>query len=226
MRRLALFDLDHTLLPIDSDNEWGRFLCRTGRVPDEAAFNAAIDAFYAQYRQGQLDPVEHLRFALGAFAHRPMAEIEGWRQEYIDQVIRPVISQSALDLVAKHRDAGDLCAIVTATNAFVTRPIAGLFGVAHLLGAEGEIRDGQYTGEPEGVITYRAGKLIRIDAWLQDMGLSRNSFDEIWAYSDSHNDLPMLELATHPVATNPDAILRQTAETRGWPVIELFPLVG
>lgn len=225
MKRLALFDLDHTLLPIDSDNEWGRFLCRTGRVADVETFNATIDESYALYTKGQLDPVRHLRFALSAFSHRPMAEIEVWRREFIEQVVQPVLYPQALELVGKHLEAGDLCCIVTATNAFVTTPIAGLFGVKHLLGAEGEIRDGQYTGEPRGVITFQAGKLIRIDAWLAELGLSRDSFDEIWAYSDSRNDLPMLELATHPVATNPDPVLRQTATERGWPIIDLFPLV-
>lgn len=224
MKRLALFDLDHTLLPIDSDNEWGRFLCRTGRVADVAAFNARIDAFFEQYKQGKLDPAEHLRFVLGVLAGRPADEIEAWRREYIDTVIRPSLNAEALALVKKHLDAGDLCVIVTATNAFVTRPIAGLFGVQHLLGAEGEVKDGRYTGEPQGTITFQAGKLVRLREWLQEQGLTPDDFDEIWAYSDSRNDLPMLEMATHPVATNPDPVLRQTATQRGWPIIDLFPL--
>ena len=128
-------------------------------------------------------------------------------------------------MVKKHLDAGDLCVIVTATNAFVTRHIAELFGVQHLLGAEGEVKDGRYTGEPQGTITFQAGKLVRLREWLQEQGLTPDDFDEIWAYSDSRNDLPMLEMATHPVATNPDPVLRQTATERGWPIIDLFPLV-
>lgn len=222
MNRLALFDLDHTLLPIDSDNEWGRFLCRTGRIADVDAFNARIDSFYAQYRAGTLDPDEHLRFVLSAFARRPAAEIEGWRQEYLDTVVKPAIREEALALVRRHLDAGDLCAIVTATNSFVTRPIAGLFGVAHLLGSEGEQVDGVYTGEPLGIPTFQAGKLIRIHAWLSGLGRTVTDFDEVWAYSDSRNDLPMLEMASHPVATNPDATLRQIAAGHGWPIIDLF----
>lgn len=226
MKGLALFDLDHTLLPIDSDNEWGRFLCRTGRVADVDAFNARIDAFYAQYRAGTLDPAEHLRFVLSAIAHRPAAEIEAWRREYIETVVRPAVQPQALALVRKHLDAGDLCALVTATNAFVTTPIATLFGFEHLLAAEAEQHDGVYSGEPApgSIITFQRGKIDRIHAWLQAQGLGLDDFDEIWAYSDSRNDLPMLELANHPVATNPDAVLRQTASERGWPIIDLFPL--
>lgn len=222
MKRLALFDLDHTLLPIDSDNEWGRFLCRTGRVADVDAFNAGITAFYEQYKAGTLDPEAHLRFVLQAIAQRPAAEVEAWRQEYIDSVIRPQVRDSALGLVRKHLDAGDLTAIVTATNTFVTAPIAPLFGVQHLLGAGVEKANGVYTGNPQGTITFQAGKLVRIREWLSEQGQTLDSFDEIWAYSDSRNDLPMLELATHPVATNPDAILRQIATERGWPIIDLF----
>lgn len=226
MRRLALFDLDHTLLPIDSDNEWGRFLCRTGRIADPEAFNARIDTFFAQYQSGQLDPAEHLRFVLAAIAGRPAAEIGQWRQAFIDTVVKPVLRPEALALVRQHLEAGDLCAIVTATNSFVTSPIAELFGVAHLLGAEGELRDGRYTGEPQPgtTITFQAGKLVRVREWLASQGLDFCSFDEIWAYSDSRNDLPMLERATHPVAVNPDATLRQIATERGWPVIDLFNL--
>ncbi|MDO4905526.1 MAG: HAD family hydrolase [Lautropia sp.] len=226
MRRLALFDLDHTLLPIDSDNEWGRFLCRTGRIADPDAFAARINAFFEQYKAGRLDPEEHLRFVLSAIANRPAEEIEAWRQEYVDTVVEPLVTEQALALVRKHLQAGDLCIIVTATNSFVTTPIAPLFGVSHLLGAEGEQHDGRYTGEPRrGVtITFQGGKPIRVREWLGEQGLSFDDFDEIWAYSDSHNDLPMLEHASHPVATNPDPSLRQTAQARGWPIIDLFPL--
>lgn len=222
MKRLALFDLDHTLLPIDSDTEWGRFLGRTGRLADPDAYNARVDAFYAQYKAGTLDPEEHLRFVLSGFAQRPAAEIEGWRQAYLDAVVKPAIHEPALALVRRHLQDGDLCAIVTATNSFITTPIAALFGVTHLLGAEGEQVDGVYTGEPQGIITFQAGKLQRIHAWLAELGHAITDFDEIWAYSDSRNDLPMLEMATHPVATNPDAVLRQVATERGWPIIDLF----
>lgn len=222
MRRLALFDLDHTLLPIDSDNEWSLFLCRTGRIADPDAYTARRQAFYEHYLAGTLDIHAQIRFVYGAIAHRPAAEIDAWRQEYLDTVVRPALRPEAQALVDRHRNAGDLCVIITATNSFITKPIAGLFGVEHLLGADGEQRDGVYTGEPEGIPTFQAGKLLRIDAWLNSQGLGRDSFDEIWAYSDSRNDLPMLESATHPVAVNPDATLRQTATARGWPIIDLF----
>ena len=153
----------------------------THRIDDVDAFNARIDGFYAQYKAGTLDPEAHLRFVLSVLAGRPATEIGAWHQEYLDTVVKPAVRDEALQLVRRHLDAGDLCAIVTATNAFVTRPIAALFGVSHLLGAEGEQVDGVYTGEPQGVITFQGGKLVRIHEWLADQGTTIADFDEVWA---------------------------------------------
>ncbi len=221
MQRLALFDLDHTLLPIDSDYEWGRFLGRIGAV-DAEAFDARNRHFFEQYKAGTLDVLEFLDFSLGLIANRPLAEIEAWRDRYMAEVIVPVIEPQARALVDGYLGRGDLCALVTATNAFVTAPIARAFGFDHLIGAECEMADGVYTGRPAGTPSFRDGKVIRTEQWLASLGHRWKDFDEVWFYSDSSNDLPLLEHATHPVATNPDPGLRALAQRRGWPVIELF----
>ena len=221
MQRLALFDLDHTLIPIDSDYEWGRFLGRIG-VVDPDRYEARNLAFYEQYKAGTLDIDAFMRFSLAPIAGRPADEIEGWRERYMAEVIRPAILPQARALVDRCRDRGDLVAIVTATNTFVTTPIAAAFGVAHLIGSEPERVDGRYTGRPAGVPSFREGKVTRTHAWLAGLGRRWQDFDEIWFWSDSSNDLPLLEAATHPVATNADPKLRATAAARGWQALDLF----
>ncbi|MGE0800237.1 MAG: HAD family hydrolase [Lautropia sp.] len=221
MRRLVLFDLDYTLLPIDSDYEWGRFLGRIGAI-DAAEFDARNRAYFEQYKAGTLDIAEFLGFSLGLIANRPRAQIEDWRNRYMAEVITPSIRPQARALVEQAQARGDLCAIVTATNTFVTTPIAHAFGVEHLVGSEGEQVDGVYTGRPLGTPSYREGKVTRTDAWLNSLGHRHAGFDETWFYSDSSNDLPLLERVSHPVATNPDDRLRALATQRGWPVLELF----
>jgi HAD superfamily hydrolase (TIGR01490 family) len=219
---LALFDLDHTLLPIDSDHEWGQFLVRIGAV-DADEFARRNDAFYAQYQQGTLDPVEYLEFSLGTLASFPRERLEAMQAQYMEEVILPAIRPSALALLQKHRDAGDLLAIVTATNQFVTAPIARALGVEHLIAAVPETdADGKLTGRLLGTPTQGAGKVTHTRAWLANMNKQLEDFERVHFYSDSHNDLPLMSIVSHPVATNPNAQLKQHASAHGWPLIDLF----
>ncbi len=220
-RRLALFDLDHTLLPVDSDYEWGEFLGRSG-VVDGARFRQANERFYQQYRDGTLDIREFLEFALAPLARIPAPQLRALQDEFMASVIAPVLHPRAQGLVAGHREAGDLCAVVTATNAFVTAPIAEAFGVAHLIASIPAQRQGRFTGAIEGTPCYREGKITRVTQWLETLGRAWHSFDETVFYSDSHNDLALLGHVTEPVATNADATLRQHALDRGWRTLELF----
>ena len=221
MKRLVLFDLDHTLLPIDSDYEWGCFLGRIGIV-DADDFQSRNHSYAEQYEAGTLDVLEFLGFTLALIANRPAEQIETWRRQYMAEVILPAITPQARSLVDKHLQGGDLCALVTATNTFVTAPIASAFGIEHLIGSEAEQVDGVYTGRPHGTPSFREGKVTRTQAWLASIHKTWDDFDEVWFYSDSSNDLPLLEHATHPVATNPDPGLLALARKRQWPVIELF----
>ena len=215
---LALFDLDYTLLSGDSDHSWGQFLAAEG-VVDGVEHNRRNDAFWAQYKDGTLDIHHYLQFALSPIAGKTPAELAPLHAKFMHQIIAPMISDTAKALVAKHAD--DLCAIVTATNAFVTAPIAALFGIAHLIACDVEIVNGRYTGQPLGVPSFREGKIQRVDMWLADMGKTMDDFAESWFYSDSQNDLPLLERVNRPVAVNADAILLAHAKSRGWPIIEI-----
>lgn len=221
MKRLALFDLDHTLLPIDSDYEWGHFLGSVGIINADD-FQRRNREYADQYDAGTLDVLEFLRFSLGLIANRPAEEIESWRQRYMKEIIEPNIKPQARTLVDSHRQQGDLCALVTATNTFVTAPIAAAFGFDHLIGSEAQQLDGVYTGQPLGTPSFREGKVVRTEQWLATLGKTWRDFEEIWFYSDSSNDIPLLEYATHPVATNPDPGLLALAEKRHWPVLQLF----
>lgn len=221
-RALCLFDLDETLLPLDSDHAWGEFMIRLGWV-DEATFRARNDAFFADYQRGALDIHAYVAFTTGPVRERPAAEHAAAQARFMDEVIRPAMRPAAHDLVRRHRDAGDLCAIVTATNDFVTSPIAAAFGVPHLIAVRLE-RDtgGTITGRIDGVPSYREGKVVRCTDWLASMGLDWASFSRVSVYSDSANDLPLLERATDPVATNPSASLERVAAERGWRILRLF----
>ncbi|SFD33436.1 HAD family hydrolase [Massilia yuzhufengensis] len=222
MTNLALFDLDHTLLPIDSDYEWGEFLVRVGAV-DETAFRGRNDAFFAQYQAGVLDPVEYLEFALGTLARFPRAELDALYARYMREVIEPAIRPRALALVREHQEAGDLVAIITATNYHITAPIAARFGVEHHIGAMPEYDGaGQLTGRLLGTPTSGPGKITHMHAWLERLGRPFDSFERSHFYSDSHNDLPLLSIVTHPVATNPSAVLATHAREQGWPTLHLF----
>jgi HAD superfamily hydrolase (TIGR01490 family) len=222
MMKLALFDLDHTLLPIDSDFEWGQFLCRVGAV-DAAEFKRRNEDFFDQYQAGTLDPVEYLEFSLGTLAGFEPEQLAELQQRYMTEVVMPNILPSARALLQQHLDAGDLVAIVTATNHFVVAPIAKAFGVEHVIAAMPE-RDaaGRITGKLLGTPTQGEGKIVHTKAWLEKMGHSLDSFDSVHFYSDSHNDLPLLSIVSHPIATNPNAKLSEHATAQGWPLIHLF----
>ena len=217
MNKLALFDLDNTLLHGDSDYEWAQFLIEEG-VLHAGDYNARNDWFYERYKDGTLDIREFLDFQLAPIARRPRAQLDAWHAEFMRRRIRPIILPGAPKLLAEHD--GALKAIVTATNRFITRPIATELGVEHLLATDIEEVDGVFTGKPRGTPTFREGKIQRVNDWLSERG-ARLADYESWFYSDSLNDLPMLELVTHPVAVDPDATLRATAQARGWPVISL-----
>ncbi len=222
MMNLALFDLDHTLLPIDSDYEWGQFLVRTGAV-DAAAFGRRNDAFFAQYQAGTLDPVEYLEFALGTLAAFPRARLDQMHAAFMAEVIAPAIRPQARALLQRHLDAGDLVAIVTATNHFVTAPIAAALGVRHLIAAMPQLdAEGNITGKLLGSPTQGHGKVVHTKAWLEKMGHTLDGFGASYFYSDSHNDIPLLSVVTHPVATNPNAVLSTHASEHGWPSLHLF----
>jgi HAD superfamily hydrolase (TIGR01490 family) len=219
---LALFDLDHTLLPIDSDYEWSQFLVRIG-VLERETYERENDRYLRQYQDGTLDIAEFLRFQLAPLAAHPRATLDAWHRRFMAEVIAPRMLPQARELVGRHAAQGDLIALVTATNAFVTAPIARAFGIGHLVATGIEVGpDGQYTGRPEGTPSFREGKIVRTTEWLASLGHVLSGFERSWFYSDSRNDLPLLERVTDPVATNPDAVLHATAIDRGWPVIRLF----
>ena len=221
MNRLAIFDLDHTLLPLDSDYEWGQFMCRVGVVDaDEFAQRNAI--FYQQYQDGTLDPIEYLTFAFGTLAGFSKGQRDTLHQQFMQEVIEPAITPAALALVQRHQDEGDLTMIITATNRFVTAPIAEAFGVPHLIAAEPEIQAGELTGKPIGIPPFGPGKVTNLHAWLAARNTRLADFSTSTFYSDSQNDIPLLSLVTHPVATNPNERLAQHAHANGWPVLHLF----
>jgi HAD superfamily hydrolase (TIGR01490 family) len=217
---LALFDLDNTLLACDSDYEWGQFLVDRGVLGREE-YEAQNAAFYEQYKAGTLDIHEFLGFALRPLAEHSAADLDRWHAEFMTSRIRPAIGPKSRALVREHLDAGDLCAVVTATNSFVTGPIAREFGVPHLVATEPERANGRFTGRVAGVPCFREGKVARVDAWLTAAGRRLADFPKTSFYSDSHNDLPLLERMTHPVAVDPDENLAARARQRGWPVISL-----
>lgn len=219
---LCLFDLDETLLPLDSDHAWGEFVIRLGWV-DEAAFRRRNDAFYAQYQRGELDIHAYVDFATEALRSRSAAEVAAAQQRFMLEVIGPQVRPAALELVASHQRQGDLVALVTATNDFVTAPIARAFGIADLLAVRLQRGPGgTITGRIDGTPSYREGKVRRVEEWLALRGAQWRDFDRISVYSDSPNDLPLLELATDPVATNPSAALESIARERHWRILKLF----
>jgi HAD superfamily hydrolase (TIGR01490 family) len=220
---LTLFDLDNTLLACDSDYEWGQFLVDRG-VLGRAEYEAQNAAFYEQYKAGTLDIHEFLGFALRPLAEHAPADLERWHAEFMAARILPAISATARAMVRRHLDAGDLCAVVTATNSFVTGPIAREFGVPHLVATEPERVAGRFTGRVAGIPCFREGKIRRVDAWLASQGRVLKDFPQSSFYSDSHNDLPLLERVTRPVAVDPDPKLAAVARARGWPEVSLrFP---
>ncbi len=215
--RLALFDLDNTLLGGDSDHAWGDWLCARG-ILDGVAYKARNDAFYQDYLAGKLDIQEYLNFSLEILGRSEMRQLADWHLEFMKECIEPIILPRGEALLAEHRAAGDRLLIITATNRFVTQPIAARLGVETLIATECEMADGRYTGRTTDVPCFKEGKVTRLNRWLAENGLdlSDSAF-----YSDSMNDLPLLEQVTRPVAVDPDPTLRAEAERRGWPVISL-----
>lgn len=222
VNRLALFDLDHTLLPLDSDYQWADFLARSGRAGDPAEAMRRNDELMDRYNAGTLTAEETYDFMLGLLTRADIDELRQWHTAYMEAVIAPAIQPVALELVKKHAEQGDLCAIVTATNEFVTTPIAKAFGIEHLVATVPEIRNNRYTGKLQGIPCYQEGKITRVDEWLTQQGLHFEDFAETWFYSDSINDLPLMERVSHPVATNPSPALRTVAQKRDWPILDLF----
>jgi HAD superfamily hydrolase (TIGR01490 family) len=222
MKNLTLFDLDHTLIPLDSDYEWGQFLVRIGAV-EPVEFARRNAAFYAQYEAGTLDPVEYLEFALGTLARFPRRQLDAWHAQFMEEVIHPAMLPAATSLVKRHQDAGDLVLIVTATNRFVTEPIAHAFGVEHLIAAEPEVsKEGEITGRLASTPTSGMGKVIHLESWLAARGESLHSFERSMFYSDSQNDIPLLSAVTHPIATNPNPLLAAHASAQSWQTLNLF----
>ncbi|MDE1990804.1 MAG: HAD family hydrolase [Betaproteobacteria bacterium] len=219
--RLTLFDLDNTLLSGDSDFEWGLFLASQG-VHDREAYEARNLAFYEAYKAGTLDIGEFLQFQLGPLGRHSREELDHWHRQFMKAHILPLISSAARTLVREEQARSDLVAIVTATNRFVTAPIAAEFGITHLVATEPEVGDdGQFTGGVRGIPCFREGKIACVDAWLASLGRRWNEFETTVFYSDSLNDLPLLTHVTHPVAVNPDPTLRAHAHTARWPILEL-----
>ena len=216
--KLALFDLDNTLLAGDSDFEWAQFLIEQG-VLDREVYEARNQRFYDQYKGGTLDIHEFLDFQLKPLARHSRAVLDAWHEDFMARKILPIIRDSARELVERHR--ADLRAVVTATNSFVTAPIAREFGIEHLIATEPEQSGGEFTGRVCEIPCFREGKVQRLEKWLQQQGRTLASFEESWFYSDSLNDLPLLGKVTHPVAVDPDDTLRAHAERHGWPVLTL-----
>lgn len=221
-QRLALFDLDHTLLPLDSDYQWADFLARTGRAGDPAEARRRNDDLMDRYNQGQLTAEQAAEFMLGLLAAHTPYELAVWHEEFMTQVIRPDITPQAIQLVEQHLAAGDLCALVTATNSFVTAPIARAFGIPQLIATDAEYRNGRYTGRIHGTPSFKEGKVVRVNQWLATLNLTVADFSESYFYSDSINDVPLLDIVTRPVAANPSPALRDIAQARGWKVLDLF----
>lgn len=218
--RLALFDLDNTLLAGDSDFEWAEFLISQG-VLDRELHQARNARFYEDYKQGTMDIHAFLEFQLKPLSQHPRSQLDAWHEKYMATKIRGMMTDKARALVEKHREAGDLMMIITATNAFVTAPIAREFGIEHLIATLPEEIDGEFTGRVTGTPSFKEGKVTRLHAWLRERELGLADFEETWFYSDSLNDLPLLKVVDHPVAVDPDATLRAYAEAARWPIISL-----
>lgn len=214
---LAIFDLDNTLLGGDSDYLWGQFLIEEG-VVERTSYERENERFYDEYRAGTLDIHEFLRFQLRPLATHDPAALRAWRDRYLDAKIRPIVLGKGRDLLADHRARGHCLVIITATNSFVTAPIAAALGVEHLIATEPELIAGRYTGAVAGIPCFRGGKVVRLRQWLQARGAAAG---ETWFYSDSHNDLPLLQTVDHPTAVDPDPTLAHYARQQAWPIITL-----
>ncbi len=214
---LAIFDLDNTLLAGDSDYLWGQYLVEKKYV-DPLSYQQANQAYYDQYLEGTMDIYEFLAFQFKPLADHNLTELLQWRQDYLATKIDPIILPAAITLIDQHRQQGDTLLIITATNDFITQPIAEKLAIPNLIATKAEIHNGQYTGEVEGIPSYQHGKVTRLQSWLDEHG---QSLEGSYFYSDSHNDVPLLTQVTHPVAVDPDPKLKAIAMQSGWPIISL-----
>ena len=217
---LALFDLDNTILAGDSDFQWGQFLIEEGLLDHETHLAKNLQ-YFEDYKAGKLDIIAFLKFQLKPLSEHPRAELDALHARYMERKVRPMMTEKAKALIEKHRAQGDLLAVITATNSFVTKPIAAAYGIEHLIGTTPEEIDGEFTGRVTGVPSYKEGKVTRLQQWLAEQGKTMQDFEAIWFYSDSHNDLPLLLLVDHPVAVDPDPTLEAYALGRGWPIMSL-----
>lgn len=215
--KLAIFDLDNTLLGGDSDYLWGVFLAEQGHV-DGAVRQEQNRYYYEEYKAGRLDIHEFLEFQLQPLAGLDPEHLDQLREQYLAEKIHSVLLDKSCKLIADHKQQGHILLIITATNRFITQPIAELFGIKNLIASEGEMKGGRYTGKPTGIPSYAEGKVTRLNQWLKENNYQP---EETWFYSDSHNDLPLLRIVDHPVAVDPDNILKKEAEKLGWPIISL-----
>ena len=219
-QNLALFDLDNTLLAGDSDYNWSLFLIGEGLL-DATTHQESNEQFYQDYKNGNLDIVKFLAFQLKPLSQHPVKFLDELHLKFMDKVIRPMMTQKSQDLVNKHKAQGDLCLIITATNSFVTKPIAKAYGIEHLIGTDPEMVNGEYTGGVSGVPSFQAGKVTRINQWLAEHNQKLSDFETSYFYSDSHNDLPLMKLVTNPVAVDADEPLTAYAKEQNWPLISL-----
>ncbi len=214
---LAIFDLDNTLLADDSDYLWGQFLVDKGIV-DADYYAQENDRFYQEYKEGNLDIIEFLTFSLKPLANNSLKDLHHWREQFIEEVIRPILLAPAQELIKQHKQRGNVILVITATNSFVTEPIVKLYGIDNLIATTPEFIDNQYTGKVAGTPCFQDGKVTRLKQWLQETG---HTLSNSWFYSDSHNDLPLLNQVDFPVAVNPDEALQQYASDHHWPIISL-----
>lgn len=217
---LALFDLDNTILAGDSDYNWSRFLIQEGYL-DGAIHAEKNEKFYADYKAGTLDIYAFVEFQFKPLARNPRNILNQLLKKYVEEVIKPMITEKAYALVRKHREEGDLLIVITATNSFITKPIAALFGIENLIGTDPEEKEGEFTGKVSGLPSFKEGKVIRLEAWLKNKNLLLADFKKSYFYSDSHNDLALMNKVTHPVAVDSDDILTEYANAKGWPQISL-----
>ena len=217
---LALFDLDNTLLAGDSDFQWGQFLIEQGLLDRDEHHDINVQ-FYEDYKVGKLDIIAFLKFQLRPLSQHKRVRLDELHREYMDKKVRPMIALHAKALVEKHRAQGDLMLVITATNSFVTKPIATEFGIEHLIGTDPEQVNGEFTGGVSGEPSFKEGKVNRLNLWLAERNQSLADFETSWFYSDSHNDLPLMKLVTNPVAVDPDPVLAEYAAEQGWPIISL-----
>ena len=217
---LALFDLDNTILAGDSDYNWSRFLIQEGYL-DGVIHAEKNEKFYTDYKEGDLDIFAFVEFQFKPLTRNPRKVLDQLLHKYIEEIIKPMITDKAFALVKKHQDDGDLLIVITATNSFITRPIAEIFGIQNLIGTDPEEKDGEFTGKVSGTPSFKEGKVTRLEEWLKNKKLSLGDFEKSYFYSDSHNDLPLLKKVTHPVVVDSDDILKEYAKSQGWPQISL-----